>query len=120
MVKSLLSKLMAEAVRRSLADNRMPPIPAGGDLLWRWFCDLSAARSFHAYGPNPISWSDIRAYMAVSRWPIEPHHIAILLAMDRAYLEFDLAERRAPVSSADNFRRSGRPLSTTLFDAMFG
>jgi hypothetical protein len=110
---------MADTVRLFLVDGKAPAIPAGGELLWTWFCDLNSGRTFHAHGPNPIGWGELQAYAALTRWPIARRHIVVLQAMDRAYLEFDRAERM-PGAQGKVAARSGRPMSPALFDTIFG
>lgn len=116
-----LSRLLSDMLRQHLTESDRPRIPAGGDLLWRWFCDLSAARSYHAYGPNPISYAEIEAYFYLMRWSVQPHHVAILRAMDSVFLEHDLKLRAAPPAGVKTIpQRSSRPLTPQLFDALFG
>lgn len=38
-------------------------------------------------GPAPIAWSEIAAYAALMRWPVEPWEAETLRALDDAYLE---------------------------------
>ncbi len=118
-----LKKLLCEELRRQLGTNRPTTLklPAGGELLWKWFIDLSRARTFHMAGPNPISYAEIGAYATAARWPIGPHHVDILTAMDRVFLDHyakpaaktpDGVKTLPPVSQV--------PMSASLFDAMFG
>lgn len=96
------------AVRRGKAP------PGGGSVLWNAFCHLSAARTWHTHGPNPISYQDIAAYCHLMRCPLEPRHIAILRAMDAEWMKPVVGQTSAqPV-------RAGAPLSPALFDAVFG
>lgn len=116
-----LEKLLCAGLRRNLEKGGRPSIPAGGELLWRWFTDLSAARGWGAAGPNPISFSEIAAYARLTSWPIEPRHVAILQAMDREML----AHFRRKTESAKPGVKTLPPISTTrlspgMMDAMFG
>lgn len=118
-----ISGLLCSELKRQLDAKTpvAPRIPAGGDLLWRWFLDLHRARSFHAAGPNPISHSEILAYAQLMRWPIEPRHVAIIIAMDATYLEC----RMKPSAEAPEGVKTLPPVSTApisggMFDAMFG
>lgn len=122
MSSNLRDLLCAELKRQLDARSPVAPrIPAGGDLLWRWFMDLHRSRTLHAAGPNPIAYAEIVAYAALMRWPIEPRHVMILRAMDQTYLEASMKPQAAapegvktlpPISSA--------PVTAGLVDAMFG
>ncbi|MGN7829623.1 phage tail assembly chaperone [Agrobacterium radiobacter] len=121
-MSNLRDLLCAELKRQLEARSPVAPrIPAGGDLLWRWFMDLHRSRTLHAAGPNPIAYAEIVAYAALMRWPIEPRHVSVLRAMDQTYLEASMKPQAAapegvktlpPISSA--------PVTAVLVDAMFG
>ena len=108
-----LQRQLVEAVRKSLAGSQHPGIPEAGRLLWGWFLGLSATRTSNGRGPNPITFAEIEAYGRVHGWPMRQDHIAILLAMDRAYLED--ADRR---NGKD--RGPAQRLTAEAFDAVFG
>lgn len=116
-----LQNLMTEYLRHQLQGVRMTRIPAGGDLLWRWFCDLNAARTYGASGPNPVFFSEMQSYAAVSRWPIQSHHVTILSAMDAVWMEHAYAKKdKAPDGLKTLPPRSMGKLTAGMFDAMFG
>ncbi len=113
-----LEKAMVAALKQALATSQSVMVPPGGSLLWNWFMDLNATRTWHMNGPNPISFTDIVAYARINRWSLAAHHVAILRAMDAAYVEdfyskrTDKGESRAPRPSSE--------ISPDLFDAVFG
>jgi len=114
------ARLMAECLKKHLALGGPITLPAGGELLWKWFSELSAARSYHASGPNPIAWGEIEAYARINRQAIGPHHAAVIILLDRTYLEHCHAGR-----GESGGKPAAKPISTTamtagLFDAMFG
>lgn len=121
-----LKYLLTEELRRNLVEGDRPRIPAGGDLLWRWFLDLSRSRTLHENGPNPISFGEIRAYAALHRWEMRPVHVDILFALDGVFL--DVCHERVRVarsaSTADGTKvlppRSNHKVTPAAFDAMFG
>jgi hypothetical protein len=116
-----IQKLMCEYLRRQLNGVAMMAIPAGGELLWRWFIDISSGRTYGMSGPNPISFTEIQSYAAVSRWPILPHHVIILRAMDAVWLENAYAKKAdAPEGTKTLPPRSKGKLTAGMFDAMFG
>lgn len=113
--------LMVATLKKHLASGKPVILPAGGQLLWQWFTDLCSGRSLHAGGPNPISLGDIDAYCRISRWPMQPHHVAILQAMDRAYIEHAYAgQQRTPDGVKTLPPRSEHAMTAGMFDAMFG
>lgn len=115
----MLEKRLCAEVTRNLKASDRPRIPAGGDLLWRWFGDLSRTRSIGIGGMSPITYSEIDAYARLHRLPIEPRHVATLIAMDRAFLEAaDLPRPPDGVKALPPI--SARPMTAGLFDAAFG
>jgi len=118
-----LQDLLCSELKRQLDAKgaTRPRIPAGGDLLWRWFMDLHRSRTLHAGGPNPIAHAEILAYAALMRWPIEPRHVMILRAMDQTYLEASMKpEPKAPDGVKTLPPISSAPVTAGLVDAMFG
>ncbi|WP_432377076.1 phage tail assembly chaperone [Agrobacterium rosae] len=118
-----LRELLCDELKRQLEAKApvAPRIPAGGDLLFRWFLDLHRSRTYHAAGPNPISYAEIQAYGQLMQWPIESRHVMILRAMDQTYLEC----RMKPQAEAPEGVKTLPPISTApvtagLVDAMFG
>jgi hypothetical protein len=106
------SERMGAALKVHLANPGRPIIPAGGDLLWRWFADLSAGRTWGMAGPDPISFEAIDAYRRLTRWPIEERHVRVLLAMDEVF-------RRHCTADGVGGKPQSRPLTAALFDAVF-
>ncbi|MCA0257143.1 MAG: hypothetical protein LCH47_11175 [Proteobacteria bacterium] len=116
-----LSKLLCAAVRRNLERGGRPVIPAGGELLWRWFNDMHSARSSGMNGPNPISFEAVAAYARLNRWAIEPRHVSILQAMDREVMEYFRRSRQSGPPGVKALPPiSDRPISAAVLDAMFG
>ena len=114
-----LADRLCDEIARNLKVGDRPRIPAGGELLWRWFGDLSGTRPMGFSGYQPISYAEIDAYARLHRLPIEPHHIAALRAMDRAFL--DALEGAQPPAGVKVLPPiSGRPMTAGLFDAAFG
>jgi hypothetical protein len=84
-----LEKLLCAELKRQLEAKGMcvTHIPAGGELLWKWFMALHKTRQGGMNGPQPITYAEITAYSRIYSLPIEPRHVAILIAMDQEYLE---------------------------------
>lgn len=110
----MIADRLCDALRRHLAGPGRPVIPAGGGLLWSWFVDLSAARTWGMAGPDPIGFAAIEAYRRLTEWPIEARHVLTLMAMDEAFREHFRADHGAKA------RVSDRPMTAGLFDAMWG
>lgn len=115
---ALVDRLCAEIARNLKAGDR-PRIPAGGELLWRWFGDLSGTRSMGFSGYQPISYAEIDAYARLYRLALEAHHIVTLRAMDRAFLDA-LDDAKPPAGAKVLPPISTRPMTAGLFDAAFG
>lgn len=118
-----LENLLCSELKRQLDAKgaSIMQVPAGGELLWRWFLDLSRTRRAGFGGPEPISYAEIEAYARSTRWPIEPRHVALLRAMDDAWME----HARKRTETAPEGVKAMAPVSTTpmtagLFDAVFG
>lgn len=119
----MLQKLLCAELERQLSAHTIHTvqIPVGGDLLWCWFNDMSATRSYNSAGPNPITYPDIVAYSHLMRIPIAPRHVAILRAMDRTYIAAAYAKRQqAPDGVKTLPPVSEHAMTGGMFDAMFG
>ncbi|QCM09093.1 hypothetical protein CFBP6625_01025 [Agrobacterium tumefaciens] len=115
------TKLLCEELERNLNSPVLRVrLPAGAELLWRWFNDLSQCRTFGFSGPDPIQYTAIDAYARVNRWPIAPHHVAILMAMDAVFLRYYAQRQRTAEGVKTLPPVSKVPLSAGLLDAMFG
>lgn len=112
-----LEKGMVSVLNQALASSKSVPVPPGGSLLWGWFMDLNAARTWHQNGPNPITYADIEAYARLHRWSMSAQHVAILRAMDAAYVD-DFYSKRQTGDKAS--QKPSGDLSADLFDAVFG
>jgi hypothetical protein len=64
----------------------MPEISDGLARVWSIFRDLSMARGSNGFGPTPISWSEILAWSALMREPLEIWEIQAIRYIDVIYL----------------------------------
>lgn len=118
-----LDKLLCAELKRQLEGKgvAMVAIPAGGELLWKWFMALHKTRQAGMNGPQPITYAEIAAYSRIYSLPIEPRHVAILIAMDQAYLETVYKKQpQAPEGAKVLPPVSSAAISAGTFDAMFG
>lgn len=119
-MKTLEKLICAELERQLVARNTIPRLPAGSELLWRWFAELNRGRTVGLAGFDPLQYSQIEAYARLSRWPIQAHHVAIIMAMDATYLRFHARRQNNSESVKTLPPVSQVPLSAGLLDAMFG
>lgn len=118
-----LEKLLCAELRRQLEAKgvRDTRIPSGGELLWKWFMALHKTRQAGMAGPQPITYAEIVGYFHLMRQAIEPRHVAILIAMDQAYLETVYKKQpKTPEGVKVLPPVSKAPLTAGLIDAMFG
>lgn len=113
-----LQRQILAALRDQLAGGSTRP-PEGGVALWRAFASLSRARSWQAHGPNPISYPEIEAYCRLMRLPLEPRHVAIIRAMDEAWIEHAHDQLASRNGKGPAGQKSKSPLTSALFDALF-
>jgi hypothetical protein len=119
MNRARFETLMVAALVAHLASDQPAVLPAGGDLAWQWYCDLAAARTYSGIAPNAIGWGEIRAYAAMTGWPLSPDDCRLIMQMDRAFLanwEPPDADGATPAKR----RKPSAPLTADGFDALFG
>lgn len=88
-----------------------PEIPYAGLRVWGLFLKLHEQRGA-AFGPCPISYTDMLSLARISGEAIRPWEAEIIRALDREWLSSaNKAETKTEVSS--------RPMSPALFDAVF-
>lgn len=63
-----------------------PPMPAALRYLWNHFVQLDRGRTGNGFGPNPVTWGEIKAYCEVMRVQLDPWEVEALKAVDDAYL----------------------------------
>lgn len=106
------------ATLEAVLEGKRPRMPDAGAEILDAFMDLSRARTYHANGPNPITWEAMAAWSQIMRRPLPPHHAAIVMALDDAWMQH--ASRRMAGGSATGPLVSNTPLSAGLFDALTG
>lgn len=116
-----LERQLVEALERHLRTGNPVRLPEAGHLVWEWFGDLSGTRTFHQAGPNPISYAEIGAYSRLGRLDLQPHHVELIRALDRAWLEHAYRQREgrtAPEGVKVLPRVSNQKLSAELLDGV--
>lgn len=114
-----IQPLILAALRAQLAGGKARP-PEAAAPLWGAFNRLSRQRTWHTNGPNPITFTDIESYCRLMRLPLEPHHISILMEMDRIWIDHALASLRKKGDMGVVDGASARTITVELFDAMVG
>lgn len=102
---------MVAAVQAHVTTGARPRPPLAGVPLWVAFAALSESRGWREAWPEAIRPADLEAWARVHGWAMPPHHAAIILAMDAAWLAW------ARVPEAD---RVVGVMTGAQFDAMFG
>lgn len=77
----------------------MPPgpeaeVPGTATHLWDWFWRLSRRRQRSEAGPQPLSNTEIDAWIRLSTTLVRPEEVQILIAMDDTYLAASSREIR--------------------------
>lgn len=63
-----------------------PELPNDVVHLWRWFLDLHARRGSNGFGGNPLTWSDILAWVMITQPGARVEEVRVLLALDNAWM----------------------------------
>lgn len=114
-----LRNQLVAAMRKHLHTGARPAVPEAGQTLWQIFASLSAKRTYHASGPNPIAYAEIEAYARLHRWPLRPHHVEMIRALDQAWLDHAYAQMDSGDGKPPR-RASGQAINAAAFDAVFG
>lgn len=64
----------------------LPEMPVGTRHIWGWFSDLNRHRQSSGMATNPLSWSDIDAYMRRFRHRPKPWELRALSRLDGHFL----------------------------------
>ncbi|MEN6621493.1 MAG: hypothetical protein ABFD50_08100 [Smithella sp.] len=66
--------------------DAMGSIPVGFECFIDWFMELSAARSYHMSGPNPLSFADIISYKTLMGIDLYDWQVRVLKQIDAVFL----------------------------------
>lgn len=116
---SKLQRALCKALQADLAGEG-GRVPEAGIAIWNAFAALSAARTWHASGPNPIGYPAIMAWCQLMRVPLEPHHVDCVTAMDRmwtSHIQQQMRRGKGLPEAPDTPKAS---LTASLFDAVVG
>jgi len=65
---------------------RGPGLPPEVAYLWDWFLELDSARTSNGFGLNPIGYTELAAWAALTGRSPLPWEVRWLMALDRARL----------------------------------
>lgn len=94
-------------------------IPPHAKPVWDAFLALSRTRRYNSFGPEAITYQEISAFRDMMGIPLQAHHIAIITALDAAWIEEAQGVREKARGGAQT-KAPTIPISGELFDAMFG
>ena len=115
-----LQKQLCSALSEQLKGKRVV-MPEAGRQLVRAFDALSETRTWHAQGPNAITFTEIEAWMRLTGTPLKPDHVAIIRAMDRTFKDAIYTRQvGAPEGMKTLPPVSQHPISAALLDVMMG
>jgi len=63
-----------------------PPFPDRYAHIWSSFLDLHTGRSYGANGPNPLSWSDVKAWDDLMDVGLKEWEVRAIKALDLLWL----------------------------------
>jgi len=63
-----------------------PQFPTVISYIWSAFCSLSGTRSAGFSGPNPLSYTEIKAWMELTQTYLNPEEVKAVVKLDNMYL----------------------------------
>jgi hypothetical protein len=63
-----------------------PAMPPAGVHVWNIFTKLHASRSSGGFGPSPISYTEMTAFVTLTGWRLDPWEVEAIRGLDDAYL----------------------------------
>lgn len=115
-----LQKRLCATLSAVLTGSR-PSIPEVARPLLAMFFQLSEARSWHGNGPNPLSFSEIEAWMRLTGTPLRRHHVETIRALDATWMQsFYRRTGKAQEGTKTLPPMSTHPLTAALFDVAAG
>lgn len=85
--------------------------------MWLWFLELDAARSGSGFGANPITFTELRAWIELSAVAVKPWELRSLRALDRERLIY---LNRDTTGIGKNEPEELPPLTPEAVRGMFG
>lgn len=98
-------------------NNPFEELPAAAEHVWLWFLELDAARSGSGFGANPITFTELRAWIELSAVAVKPWELRSLRALDRERLIY---LNRDTTGIGKNEPEELPPLTPEAVRGMFG
>jgi hypothetical protein len=65
----------------------IPDLPEEYTFAWNAFFELNAGRTSNGYGPNPLSFVEIHAFMALTGTVLLPYEIRGIKLVDAVFMK---------------------------------
>jgi hypothetical protein len=78
---------VAKVTGKPPQDLVSPPFPDRAGHIWQAFLELHTGRSYSANGPNPLSWSDIKAWDDMMRVGLKDWEVRAIKALDVLWMQ---------------------------------
>lgn len=84
-----------------------PDVPPGAELVWKHYCKLAAKRTAGFSSPNPITYSEVRAYIELTGVVLRSDEIEAIMLIDDAWrgAVADFRERQKAAKAEQRQRR---------------
>jgi hypothetical protein len=66
--------------------EQLKELPESCVPVWKWFIDLNNSRSSNGFGVNPLSYSDIKAYLDLIGVEVEEWELYLIKRIDNEAL----------------------------------
>lgn len=87
-MEGLIARARTDERREKLeGELQLPHLPPSVAHLWEMYFRIRRRKGSNGFGPVPIEWPDIDAFIRVSGTSVRPWEVRIVEAIDDAYLE---------------------------------
>lgn len=101
-LQGLLNRARTDERRQELVQQlALPPFPHSLDYLWRAFHRIRRRRGGNGFGPSPIEWADIDAFVRLSGVRLAGWEVEVIEALDEVWL-VGFAQSASPDNSASS------------------
>lgn len=84
-----------------------PELPLEAMHVWNWYREIEGSRSSNGYGPNPLSFYDIRAWSELSGQAIRASEFRLIVMLDQLWREAWHKAENARQKFQEQRRKSG-------------
>ena len=72
-----------------------PRMPRQAQHVWEWFLELNAARTGNGFGPNPITFQELKAWADLTGRNPKPMEVHWLKTLDRLWMTENATKRES-------------------------